>query len=249
MKNSVWSVFEASLVGRKNPCCPIGGLKDQYYDIKDISDSELEVIEADLQGMEDRLEKLWGLKLEWDEPLSNTIAKESNDFVSILPVIQNIHVPRHVIGKGRIIIHGFVNTSTAAYAAVLYAQSISEEDVSTRLLCSKSRVAPVKPITIARLELCVCYWHSSWQRFLHNSRNPSVKRSGQLDNSEVNKAELCLIKNLQDPAFKKEIEYLAKGSCNSKMVKYLVWREEKALYADHALTRSCRPESATGEPE
>ncbi|GFY04922.1 integrase catalytic domain-containing protein [Trichonephila clavipes] len=27
-KNSVWSVFEASLVGRKNPCCPVGGLKE-----------------------------------------------------------------------------------------------------------------------------------------------------------------------------------------------------------------------------
>ncbi|GFX89754.1 uncharacterized protein TNCV_3711861 [Trichonephila clavipes] len=101
------------------------------------------------------LQKLWVLKLEWDEPLSNPIAKEWNDFVSTLPVIQNIHVPRLVIGKGRIIIHGFADASTAAYDAVLYAQSISEEDVSTRLLCSKSRVAPVKPITIPRLELCV----------------------------------------------------------------------------------------------
>ncbi|GFW96291.1 hypothetical protein TNCV_572621 [Trichonephila clavipes] len=34
----------------------INELKDQYYAIKDIRDSELEVIEADLQGMEDRLE-------------------------------------------------------------------------------------------------------------------------------------------------------------------------------------------------
>ncbi|GFT34895.1 DUF5641 domain-containing protein [Trichonephila clavipes] len=93
---------------------------------------------------------------EWDVPLSNPIAKEWNDFVSTLPVIQNIHVPRLVIGKGRVIIHGFADGSTAAYGAVLYAQSISEEDVSTRLLCSKSRVAPVKPITIPRLELCAC---------------------------------------------------------------------------------------------
>ncbi|GFY79413.1 integrase catalytic domain-containing protein [Trichonephila inaurata madagascariensis] len=100
------------------------------------------------------LQKLWVLKLEWDEPLSNPIAKEWNDFVSTQPVIQNIHVPRLVIGKGRIIIHGFADASTAAYGAVLYAQSISEEDVSTRLLCSKSRIAPVKPITIPRLELC-----------------------------------------------------------------------------------------------
>ncbi|GFY33245.1 uncharacterized protein TNCV_1240951 [Trichonephila clavipes] len=106
--------------------------------------------------MDDILTEIWVLKLEWDEPLSNPIAKEWNDFVSTLPVIQNIHVPRLVVGKGRIIIHGFADASTAAYGAVLYAQSISEEDVSTRLLCSKSRVAPVKPITIPRLELCAC---------------------------------------------------------------------------------------------
>ncbi|GFY15483.1 uncharacterized protein TNCV_1572941 [Trichonephila clavipes] len=243
------------------------------------------------------LQKLWVLKLEWDESLSNPIAKEWNDFVSTHPVIQNIHVPRLVIGKGRIIIHGFADASTAAYGAVLYAQSISEEDVSTRLLVRQIRVALVKPITIPRLELCACVllsqllekvlhsltlpiqqimlWTDSnivlawiqrspeqlktfignrikiiqrltqncqWNHvssnenpadlisrglnasdisskqlwFLHNSRNPSVKRSGQLDYSEVNEAELCLIKNLQASAFQEEIEFLAKSSCNSK---------------------------------
>ncbi|GFU66730.1 integrase catalytic domain-containing protein [Trichonephila clavipes] len=34
--------------------------------------------------------------------------------------------------------------------------------------------------------------------------------------SEVNEAELCLIKNLQAFAFQEEIEFLAKSSCNSK---------------------------------
>ncbi|GFY21925.1 hypothetical protein TNCV_3295691 [Trichonephila clavipes] len=29
-KNSVWSVFEASLVGPKNPCCPVGGLRHPW---------------------------------------------------------------------------------------------------------------------------------------------------------------------------------------------------------------------------
>ncbi|GFT61153.1 integrase catalytic domain-containing protein [Trichonephila clavipes] len=155
-----------------------------------------------------------------------------------MPVIQNIHVPRLVIEKGRIIIHGFSDASTAAYGAVLYSQSISEEDVSTRLLCSKSRVAPLKLITIPHLELCACVllsqllekvlhsltlpiqqimlWTDSNIVFLHNTRNPSVKRSGQLDNSEVNEAVLCLIKNLQACAFQEEIEFLAKGSYNSK---------------------------------
>ncbi|GFX68414.1 hypothetical protein TNCV_3998461 [Trichonephila clavipes] len=134
---------------------------------------------------------------EWDELLSNPITKEWNDFVSTLPVIQNIHVPRLVIGKGRIIIHGFADASTAG--VVLYAQSISEEDVSTRL---------VQQIP------CCTGETNHYPSFLQNSRNPSVKRSGQLDYSEVNEAELCLIKNLQASAFQEEIEYLAKGGCN-----------------------------------
>ncbi|GFQ88825.1 uncharacterized protein TNCT_305581 [Trichonephila clavata] len=71
--------------------------------------------------------KLWVLKLEWDEPLSNPIAKEWNDFVSTLPVIQNIHIPRLVLGNGRIILHGIADASTAAYGAILYVQSILEE--------------------------------------------------------------------------------------------------------------------------
>ncbi|GFX23306.1 integrase catalytic domain-containing protein [Trichonephila clavipes] len=36
----------------------IDELKDQYYDINDISESELQVIEADIQSMEDRPEEL-----------------------------------------------------------------------------------------------------------------------------------------------------------------------------------------------
>ncbi|GFQ85270.1 uncharacterized protein TNCT_326001 [Trichonephila clavata] len=47
-------------------------------------------------------------------------------------------------------------------------------------------------------------------------RNPSVKGSGQLHYSEVNEAELWLIKNLQTSAFKEEIDALAKGGCISK---------------------------------
>ncbi|GFQ89682.1 integrase catalytic domain-containing protein [Trichonephila clavata] len=52
--------------------------------------------------------------------------------------------------------------------------------------------------------------------FIKNCRNPSVKGSGQLHYSEVNEAELWLIKNLQTSAFKEEIDALAKGGCISQ---------------------------------
>ncbi|GFS68765.1 integrase catalytic domain-containing protein [Trichonephila clavipes] len=52
----------------------IDELKDQYYDIKDISESELQVIEADIQSMEDRLEEL---KVKIRDILNSLIAKSS----------------------------------------------------------------------------------------------------------------------------------------------------------------------------
>ncbi|GFX64868.1 integrase catalytic domain-containing protein [Trichonephila clavipes] len=45
--------------------------------------------------------------------------------------------------------------------------------LSTRLLCSKSRVAPVKPITIPRLELCACVLLSQLlEKVLHSLTLP-----------------------------------------------------------------------------
>ncbi|GFU16846.1 integrase catalytic domain-containing protein [Trichonephila clavipes] len=163
------------------------------------------------------------------------LARDEGEHYPLAPsvTIRDIYMDDILTGKGRIIIHGFADASTAAYGAVLYAQSISEEDVSTRFLCSKSRVAPVKPIYPSFGIVCLCvivtapgkddlskrsnnytkllHILSYIFRFLHNSRNPSVKRSGQLDYSEVNEAELCLIKNLQASAFQEEIEFLAKS--------------------------------------
>ncbi|GFW68746.1 integrase catalytic domain-containing protein [Trichonephila clavipes] len=52
----------------------IDELKDQYYDIKAISESELQVIEADIQSMEDRLEEL---EVRIRDILNSLIAKSS----------------------------------------------------------------------------------------------------------------------------------------------------------------------------
>ncbi|GFU86049.1 hypothetical protein TNCV_2424321, partial [Trichonephila clavipes] len=37
-EKSVQSIFEASLVGRKNPCCPVGGLKFEAFTGSDLSE-------------------------------------------------------------------------------------------------------------------------------------------------------------------------------------------------------------------
>lgn len=52
-------------------------------------------------------------------------------------------------------LQGFCDASEKTYGACLYIQSISENgEMTSRLLCSKSRVAPIKSTTVPRLELC-----------------------------------------------------------------------------------------------
>ncbi|XP_035225507.1 uncharacterized protein LOC118198027 [Stegodyphus dumicola] len=56
-----------------------------------------------------------------------------------------------------LILQGFADASEKAFGAVIYLQSItSPGEYCSKLLCSKSRVAPIKTMTIPRLELSAC---------------------------------------------------------------------------------------------
>ena len=50
-------------------------------------------------------------------------------------------------------LQGFCDASQSAYAAVVYLQVESESGIFGKFLCSKTRVAPVKKLTIPRLKL------------------------------------------------------------------------------------------------
>lgn len=52
-------------------------------------------------------------------------------------------------------LHSFSDVSQCAYGACIYLKSInSNGDSTVKLLCAKSKVSPIKPTTIPRLELC-----------------------------------------------------------------------------------------------
>lgn len=51
-------------------------------------------------------------------------------------------------------LHGFADASIKAYGACLYLQTVNVVgEVTVRLICSKSRVAPLKVVSLPRLEL------------------------------------------------------------------------------------------------
>lgn len=51
-------------------------------------------------------------------------------------------------------IHSFCDASLSAYGACVYVRSVSGGKITVHLLCSKSRVSPLKVLTIPKLELC-----------------------------------------------------------------------------------------------
>ncbi|GFU93618.1 DUF1758 domain-containing protein [Trichonephila clavipes] len=102
------------------------------------------------------IQELWKIKLDWSEQLPPDAMEEWMNFYQKLAKVNNFKIPRCILLPStiRIEIHGFSDASERAYAAVVYIKCFNESGQSqTRLLCSKSRVAPLKTLTIPRLEL------------------------------------------------------------------------------------------------
>ncbi|GBM68190.1 hypothetical protein AVEN_5158-1 [Araneus ventricosus] len=105
------------------------------------------------------LQRLWLLQIAWSQKLPSDIAQEWSSFIASLSYVKNIKIPRIVLRPNpkEIFLHGFSDASEKAYGAVIYLQSVCySSDNNTFLLCSKSRVAPIKSVTIPRLVLAAC---------------------------------------------------------------------------------------------
>ncbi|XP_031333913.1 uncharacterized protein LOC116163925 [Photinus pyralis] len=103
------------------------------------------------------LQKLWTLKLGWDEEVPSSIAAKWIKLKYQFPILNTLNIPRLVIAPNSISIelHGFADASEQAYGACIYVRSLQEGDIyHCNILCGKSRVAPIKQISLPRLELC-----------------------------------------------------------------------------------------------
>ncbi|XP_055932015.1 uncharacterized protein LOC129962291 [Argiope bruennichi] len=73
-----------------------------------------------------------------------------------LPDNKEVTVPRYIAINGTSEIHVFVDASKSSYGACVFVRTVVENDVKVSLLRSKTRVAPLKSLTIPRLELMAC---------------------------------------------------------------------------------------------
>ncbi|XP_036317761.1 uncharacterized protein LOC118732753, partial [Rhagoletis pomonella] len=101
------------------------------------------------------LQHLWREQLDWDESLPSSLDSSWNSLYSDLVRIPKLSFPRlSILPKGVVEVHGFSDASVQAYGACVYVVSDNGIERQVHLLCSKSRVAPLKTLTIPKLELC-----------------------------------------------------------------------------------------------
>lgn len=104
------------------------------------------------------LQKLWAVKCNWDDDLPTTLFPVWRSYYESLPLLRAIAIPRWT-GTGpdcfKAELDGFADASTVAYGAVIYLKLTKmDNSVQIALLFAKAKIAPLKPVSVPRLELC-----------------------------------------------------------------------------------------------
>ncbi|XP_033228872.1 uncharacterized protein LOC117180482 [Belonocnema kinseyi] len=102
------------------------------------------------------IQLLWKAGVQWDSSIPVEVHSMWLKFKEQLPLLEEVNFRHLIIASNSIELqmHGFCEASEKTYGACIYLRSTDNQGKHhIALVCSKSRVAPVKPVTLPRLEL------------------------------------------------------------------------------------------------
>ena len=138
-------------------------------------------------------------KISWDEEIPAEKRLQWEKLITELRNVQKISVPRCLYRKGlgdakNCYLHGFADASKSAYGAVIYLVYERNDKVYSSLICAKSRVSPLKELSIPRLELMAARILSTLMDKVYKALKPQLKIEGCKYWSD-SKTVLCWINN------------------------------------------------------
>ena len=103
------------------------------------------------------IQELWRRQIDWDEELPDEILQSWQSWKDGLNMPQVIAVPRwygfHREESQNVQLHVFCDASEVAYGAVAYLRTVTHGRITVSFVMSKTRLAPIKTLTVPRLEL------------------------------------------------------------------------------------------------
>ncbi|XP_043064475.1 uncharacterized protein LOC122320347 [Drosophila ficusphila] len=102
------------------------------------------------------MQEIWLQELGWDDKLPSELCQRWHSFLQSYSVLDQVRIPRWVSFRPefRLEHHGFCDASQKAYGAAIYVRVEMGHTTMVHLLTAKTRVAPVKTVSLPRLELC-----------------------------------------------------------------------------------------------
>lgn len=101
------------------------------------------------------MQGVWQSGKNWDESVPTNIQAQWDIYINELPLIKQIKIKRwfYTNIESTISLHGFCDSSEKAMACVIHIIQKTNEKVTSTLVCSKTKVAPISMQSIPRLEL------------------------------------------------------------------------------------------------
>ena len=106
-------------------------------------------------------QELCELKVDWDEVVDGDVAKKWDRFLKDLKDCRSICMPRFVLSYvcEKIVsleLHGFCDSSNVTYAPAVYVRVLKSVGAVVDLLSAKSKVSPLRAVTMPWIELLPC---------------------------------------------------------------------------------------------
>ncbi|XP_055307836.1 uncharacterized protein LOC129571970 [Sitodiplosis mosellana] len=136
------------------------------------------------------MRQLWLEQVGWDDSLSDTRKQEWALIRASLLRCSTIRVMRwsgyHTNHK-HVSLHGFCDASEQAYDAVLYLRTVLENGtIEVHLITAKTKIAPLKKLSIPRLELCAASLLTKlMEKFIKTIEIPDLKPYAWTDSAIV----------------------------------------------------------------
>ena len=121
------------------------------------------------------------MKVDWDSPLPNEINDRWRTIIEDINLVSEIEFPRCLLPGDKsdeiksVELHGFSDASKIAYGAKVYLRIETTNGISTHLIASKTRIAPLKTETIPRLELLAALLLARLITSVSNALQNSIK--------------------------------------------------------------------------
>ncbi|XP_058817299.1 uncharacterized protein LOC131680602 [Topomyia yanbarensis] len=128
------------------------------------------------------VQDLWRTGCCWDDSIDDVSFKKWLRWSNILIDVQSFKLPRSYFGNARsdevkdVQLHIFADASETAYGCVAYFRAVVRGEVVCALVMSRAKVAPIKQLSIPRLELLAAVLAARLARTVRENHNIEITK-------------------------------------------------------------------------